>query len=110
VVFTGEVNSRTRADARVRDLEQQLASAPDDERSHLIAELAETTSSVKVEKLGEVAAEFDAIHSVERALAVGSVHRIIPAATLRPALIDAVERGIARTSSTGASGAGAPQG
>jgi len=44
--------------------------------------------------------EFDAIHSVERALAVGSVHRIIPAATLRPALIDAVRRGMDRTVET----------
>ena len=59
--------------------------------------LAETTDAVRLEKLGEVGAEFDAIHSVERALEVGSVHRIIPAAEIRPALIDAVERGIQRT-------------
>jgi hypothetical protein len=43
-----------------------------------------------------VAAEFDAVHSVERARAVGSVHRIIAAADLRPELIAAVERGMAR--------------
>ena len=42
------------------------------------------------------AAEFDAVHSVERARAVGSVHRIIAAADLRPELIAAVERGMAR--------------
>ena len=52
--------------------------------------------AVRTEKLGDVAAEFDAVHSVERAQAVGSVHRIIRAADLRPELIAAVERGMAR--------------
>ena len=52
--------------------------------------------AVRTEKLGEVAAEFDAVHSVQRAQDVGSVHRIIAAADLRPELIAAVERGIAR--------------
>ena len=96
VVFTGEVNARTRADERVRLLEQRLANATDDERGTLLVELASVTESVRVEKLGEVAAEFDAVHSVQRALEVGSVHRIIPAESLRPALIEAVERGLRR--------------
>jgi hypothetical protein len=43
-----------------------------------------------------VAAEFDAVHSVERAKEVGSVHRIIAAGDLRPELIAAVARGMAR--------------
>ena len=51
---------------------------------------------MRSEKLGEVAAEFDHIHSVQRAQAVGSVHRIIPPADLRPYLADAVRRGIDR--------------
>ena len=45
-----------------------------------------------------MAADFDAVHSVERAQAVGSVHRIISAAALRPELVAAVERGQARVS------------
>jgi hypothetical protein len=52
---------------------------------------------VRSEKLGEVAAEFDRVHSVERALRTGSIDAIIPAARLRPHLIEAVERGIGRT-------------
>ena len=48
------------------------------------------------EKLGEVADEFDAIHNIERAKRVGSVDVIIPAAELRPYLIDAVRRGMQR--------------
>ena len=51
---------------------------------------------VHSEKLREVAEEFDTVHSVHRALTVGSVHRIIPASTLRPYLVDAIERGIER--------------
>ena len=52
---------------------------------------------MRSEKLGEVAAEFEQIHNIERAREVGSVHAIIPAAELRPYLIEAVERGMART-------------
>ena len=40
--------------------------------------------------------QFDAAHSVERAVAMGSVRRIIAPGTLRPYLIDAVERGMQR--------------
>ena len=49
---------------------------------------------VHSEKLGEMAAEFDRVHSVQRALDVGAVDRIIPPANLRSYLITAVERGI----------------
>jgi acetyl-CoA carboxylase carboxyltransferase component len=97
VVFAGEVNARTQADARVAALAARVAEAQGDERAALRTQLAETTDAVRLEMLGAVGAEFDAIHSVERALEVGSVHRIIPAAEIRPALIDAVERGIERT-------------
>jgi hypothetical protein len=41
----------------------------------------------------ELAAEFDAVHSVERAVRMGSASRIIPPPSLRQFLIDAVERG-----------------
>jgi acetyl-CoA carboxylase carboxyltransferase component len=98
VVFTREVDERTNADERVGVLEAALAGGgkSEDEASVRRAELAEMRDLVRTEKIGEVAAEFDAIHSVERALRVGSVHRIIAAESLRPELIAAVERGIAR--------------
>ena len=48
---------------------------------------------MRSDKLGEVAAEFEAVHNVERAQRVGSVHAIIPAADLRPRIADALERG-----------------
>jgi len=96
VVFGRDVDARTEADPRVRALEEALAAAPASEQARRRAALAEVRASVRNEKLGEVAAEFDAIHSVERARAVGSVDEIIPAHRLRPALHEAVARGLAR--------------
>ena len=97
VVFSRDVDARTAADPRVADLEQRLVNADSHERARLGAQLAETRSGVRSEKLGEVATDFDRLHSIERAREVGSVHSIIPASALRPYLIAAVERGIART-------------
>ncbi len=54
------------------------------------------SQGVRSEKLGEVADEFDRVHSVHRALAVGSLHYIVRPERLRPYLIEAVERGMAR--------------
>jgi acetyl-CoA carboxylase carboxyltransferase component len=96
VVFSGEVNKRTAADPRVRELDARLASADEVEQAHLRVELATLRAAVRSEKLGEVAAEFEAVHDIARAQQVGSVHAIVPAAELRPQLIAAVERGMAR--------------
>ncbi|WP_280435084.1 carboxyl transferase domain-containing protein [Nocardia carnea] len=90
VVFAGEVGKRTATDARVRDLEQRAANAGGTERAALTAELDELRSSVRAEKLGEVAAEFDGVHSIQRAVEVGSVDAIIRAAELRPRIIEAI--------------------
>jgi acetyl-CoA carboxylase carboxyltransferase component len=97
VVFTGEVDARTKADRRVTQVEEALAAAEEEARAPLRTELAVTREAVRMEKLGELAAEFDAIHSVARARDVGSVHRIVPAEALRPSLIEAIERGMNRT-------------
>ena len=97
-VFAREVKRRTEADHRVRDLRDSLAVAEGAEATRLRAMLAAVTAQVRSEKLGEVAEEFDAIHTIERARRVGSVDRIIPATELRPYIVDALERGIARLS------------
>jgi acetyl-CoA carboxylase carboxyltransferase component len=96
VVFTREVDKRTAADPRVRELEAAAGAADPVDQAHLRVELATLRTSVRSEKLGEVAAEFEAVHDIERARRVGSVHDIIPAAELRPRLIAAVERGMER--------------
>jgi len=90
VVFAREVENRTRKDPRVLEAEKAAAGGAPRGR------LADVIAAVRSEKLGEVGDEFDAIHSVERALKVGSLDRIIAAKDLRPYLIDALERGMAR--------------
>ena len=98
VVFTRDVNARTAADPAVRDIEAQLAACTDDAASaSLRVKLSATQTAVRSDKLGEVAAEFEAVHNIERARQMGSVHSIIPAAELRPSIVAAVERGMART-------------
>ena len=97
VVFVREVKARTEGDPRVVALREQLAGAADGPAGPLRGSLRETYDAVHAEKLGEVAAEFDRIHSIQRALAVGSVDEIIPATGLRPYIVDALERGMAQT-------------
>ncbi|MFB9305906.1 ATP-binding protein [Kibdelosporangium philippinense] len=91
VVFSGDVNARTAADPRVREVEARLAAASGADRAALSAELDEVRSSVRAEKLGEVATEFDRVHNIQRAVEVGSVDAVIKAAELRPKIIEAIE-------------------
>ena len=96
VVFSREVDQRTKKDPRITEIESALAKAPDAEKRKLKARLGEMIRVVRSEKLGEVADDFDRIHSVERALEVGSLDRILPAKELRPYVIDALERRMAK--------------
>ncbi|WP_369135170.1 carboxyl transferase domain-containing protein [Modestobacter sp. I12A-02662] len=109
VVFTREVDKRTAADSRVRELQAAVDAAEGLEQARLGAELATLRASVRSEKLGEVAAEFEAVHDIERARRVGSVHDIVPAAELRPRLIAAVERGMERAARPGTAATSGPQ-
>ncbi|MGK5739876.1 biotin carboxylase N-terminal domain-containing protein [Micromonospora sp. URMC 103] len=95
VVFAGDVNARTAKDPRVVDLEARIAAATGGERAALAAELMEVRAAVRAEKLGEVAAEFDSVHSIQRAVEVGSVDAIVRPEELRPQIIAAIERGLA---------------
>ena len=88
------IDNRTREDERIAGLDEQLATAEDGDRQRLRGERDEQWTAVRSEKLGEVAAEFDRIHSIQRAVEVGSVDAIISVARLRPAIIDAIERGL----------------
>ena len=54
-------------------------------------ELADVKAAVRAEKISEVAAEFDGVHSIHRAVEVGSVDRVITTAQLRPAIIETIE-------------------
>ena len=91
VVFAGEVDRRTARDERVRELEESAAVASAGRRAELLTELAELRATARVEVLAEVAAEFDGIHSIRRAVEVGSVDAVIQASELRPRLIQALD-------------------
>jgi acetyl-CoA carboxylase carboxyltransferase component len=95
-VFAREVRARVNADPRVVEAKKLAAQAPGAEATEWRARLAEIVEQVRSEKLGEAASEFDAVHTIDRALAMGSVDRIISASQLRPYVIDALERGMAK--------------
>jgi len=92
VVFASEVEARTRKDERLQALNQAMLQADGVEKGRLRAQSNELYKVVYSEKLGEMAGEFDRVHSVHRALSVGALNHIIPPANLRPYLIHAVER------------------
>jgi hypothetical protein len=73
-----------------------VSEASTNERAELSAELTEVQSAVRAEKLSEVATEFDGVHSIQRAVEVGSVDEIISAAELRPKIIEAIAKGMKR--------------
>jgi acetyl/propionyl-CoA carboxylase alpha subunit/acetyl-CoA carboxylase carboxyltransferase component len=91
VVFSGEVDARTANDPRVREMEARVTAASGADRAALTAELDELRATVRAEKLGDVAAEFDRVHDIQRAVRVGSVDAVIRAAELRPRIIEAIE-------------------
>jgi hypothetical protein len=87
----------TRAPRPTRaSISRRPSNADDAQRAALVTDLAPLRSSVRSQKLGEVAAGFDSVHSIERAVQVGSVDAIISARELRPRLVAAVEQGLAR--------------
>jgi acetyl/propionyl-CoA carboxylase alpha subunit/acetyl-CoA carboxylase carboxyltransferase component len=97
VVFSRDVDHRARSDPRIAELDERISQSDGPERQQLRSERDALWAEVRSQKLGQFAAEFDRIHSIERAVQVGSVERIIRASALRPYLIDAVERGMRRT-------------
>ncbi|MDO7868026.1 ATP-binding protein [Nocardioides jiangxiensis] len=94
VVFSADVDKRTASDPQVAELEQAVADAAPAERGRLAVELTRLRSAVRAEKLGEVAAEFDGVHDIHRAVRVGSVDAVISAERLRPEIIAALARGL----------------
>lgn len=96
VVFAREVEQAAREDPRITELDARIAAAEGPERQALRAERGAVWDEVLAQKRGAFAERFDQIHSVERAVKVGSVSTIIAPSALRGYLIDAVERGIHR--------------
>ena len=88
VVFGREVRAQALDDPRVKDKTGLVRRHPTEEnRATLEAVLREVT----LEKQAATAAEFDAIHSVDRAKQVGSLSAILEPAHLRPKIVEALD-------------------
>ncbi|WP_179796068.1 carboxyl transferase domain-containing protein [Actinomycetospora corticicola] len=87
VVFAAEVDKRTEADPRVTELTEAVRAADEVDRAPIAARLREVRTAVRAEQLGAVAAEFDRVHSIHRAVEVGSVDAVISASEMRPRII-----------------------
>jgi acetyl-CoA carboxylase carboxyltransferase component len=96
VVFNREVEQTAAADERIVALDRMIEQAEGAERQRLRVERSTLWGEVLARTRGEFAERFDAVHSVDRAVQVGSVKRIISLESIRRELIDAVERGMAR--------------
>ncbi len=96
VVFARDVRQAANADPRIVAMSQQLKEADGAERAKLHAEFDQLLKQVQIEKRAEFADKFDTVHSVQRAMDVGSIDAVIAPRDLRRYLIGAVERGIAR--------------
>jgi acetyl-CoA carboxylase carboxyltransferase component len=92
VVFSGEVDKRAAADPRLQELEERIARADEPDRVELRLELADLRSTLRAEKVSEVAAAFDGVHDIHRAVDVGSVDAVIEAADIRPRIIAEIDR------------------
>jgi len=89
VVFTREVRARAAKDPRIVKLQRQFGSSGRDQ-------LESAWTEVLLEKQAELASEFDSIHSVERALEVGSLEAIVEPEDMRGYLIGELRRAIVR--------------
>jgi acetyl/propionyl-CoA carboxylase alpha subunit/acetyl-CoA carboxylase carboxyltransferase component len=88
VVFPRDVRKRANADPRVREaLERVERARGSAERLAQRARLDALLEDVILEKQSEMAAEFDRVHSVDRALQVGSLETLLAPEQLRPAVI-----------------------
>jgi acetyl/propionyl-CoA carboxylase alpha subunit/acetyl-CoA carboxylase carboxyltransferase component len=96
VVFAGEVERAAASDERIQSLDEAISQASGAERQRLRARRAAEWEAVLAERRREFAARFDEIHSIDRAVRMGSVNSVVGLASLRSHLIGAVERGIRR--------------
>jgi acetyl/propionyl-CoA carboxylase alpha subunit/acetyl-CoA carboxylase carboxyltransferase component len=94
VVFPREVRARAMKDPKVVKIRRELESGTFSEgtRGVLENQLEEALSDAILEHQARLAQEFDKIHSVDRAVAVGSLDAVIPPSRLRGAVIEVLSR------------------
>jgi acetyl/propionyl-CoA carboxylase alpha subunit/acetyl-CoA carboxylase carboxyltransferase component len=84
VVFSREVRARAERDERVVEARRGFRERPAAGTRQTVDQALDTAMA---EQRAQVAAEFDAIHTVERAKRVGSLEEIVPPAALRRVVI-----------------------
>ncbi|MCX6400863.1 MAG: fused acetyl/propionyl-CoA carboxylase subunit alpha/methylmalonyl-CoA decarboxylase subunit alpha [Propionibacteriales bacterium] len=94
VVFAAEVDKRAATDPRIAALQERIDHADNGARGALVVEMADLRAQLRADKIAEVAAEFDGVHNIHRAVEVGSVDEVIAASDLRPKIVDAIEKGL----------------
>lgn len=96
VVLTRDVRTRIFEDQQIQmaqlAVEQAEAGNDADLRLQRLEELKTVRVAATARARTAVAREFDAIHTVERAVQVGSLDAVIPAAELRPRIIEVLEQ------------------
>jgi len=92
VIFPREVRTRTLADGRVQAAQSAIDRGGPEERPRLREHYGRVFAEIQAEKQGEVAHEFDTVHSVDRACEVGSLDGIVGAHELRAKLIASLAR------------------
>ncbi|MFT7580739.1 MAG: acetyl-CoA carboxylase carboxyltransferase component, partial [Myxococcota bacterium] len=88
VVFPRVVRRLAQSDPKLIAAREALANASRKDKPKLRERLQKVENEVTLDKQGDVAAEFDAIHTVERAVEVGSLDAVISAGDLRPSIIE----------------------
>jgi acetyl/propionyl-CoA carboxylase alpha subunit/acetyl-CoA carboxylase carboxyltransferase component len=86
VVFTRQVADRVEAHPRVRAARAALADVAQEGHRAAREDYESVRADVEAAVQAEFAREFDTIHSVARALEVGSLHEVLPASQLRAVL------------------------
>jgi hypothetical protein len=85
VVFARDAQARALRDPRMMELRKTAQLRGDGEAR---ADFDASYRQILLQKQAELAAEFDAIHTVERAREVGSLEGLIAPERIRPYLID----------------------
>ena len=88
VVFARQVTQRVESREEVRVLKDALSSAPATGRAELVKQLDDVRAQARAEETSRLAAEFDAIHTVQRAVEVGSIDEIVSLRDLRKRVIE----------------------
>ena len=87
VVFPRKVSQLVQQDPRIQKLQQKLKTSSPGASANLREQLNKLESDLLLEKRGEIAQQFDTIHSVDRAISVGSLDAVIKPQNLRSAII-----------------------